>query len=233
MYCGPAFANTWFTTVDLSAYQNAKIQERSGGGTFADFPLGAVGLGGVPFYIPAQGNNEWRRGGGSDHDGEIAVLNIPVNQFGAKAAYTLIDTDWGTASSGYMLIEFFGSNGAYASKDLIGNSDMRDWNLYPLFTTQINGTTSRNVWHNDNGDDGNPDVVDMQTYVLPADFQNQVLTSIRITDHRQVFVHSGILSGITVSDTIVVPEPATLFLLTLGGLLLRKRKPQIPQITLK
>jgi hypothetical protein len=59
----------------------------------------------------------------------------------------------------------------------------------------------------------------MQIFELPIDFYSETLQTIRVTDNRTTFIHSGLVSGIT------VPEPATIMMLGLGGLvLLRRRK---------
>ncbi len=57
-----------------------------------------------------------------------------------------------------------------------------------------------------NGYQGAYDVfLDMQTIDLPGDFNDETLMTMRLTDNRQVFYHSGILMGVT-----VVPEPAAI-----------------------
>lgn len=192
--------------VDFSQYHNRRIQQRFT--TWNHVPEGHVKFGGVPFYIPPGVNNEWNIGAGSDLNGLTSVLDIKVHAFGTRTVYTLISTNWGTTAGGYLTLEFFGTHGAYASADLIGNRDIRDWNLYPAFTTLINGTTTTQVHTITNGLNGNPDVIDMQRFDLPSDFDSQTLDRIRITDRRQVFVHSAIVSGITVfgqSDLILCP----------------------------
>ena len=117
-----------------------------------------------------------------------------------------------------MLVEFFGSDGAYFQKDLIGNDDIRDWNIFGHgWPDKINGITTQEVVNVSPGLNGNPDVMDMQIFALPNDFRDETLTTIRITDNRTTFVHSGILSGITVQSN-PIPEPSTLFLFGLGAL---------------
>lgn len=53
-----------------------------------------------------------------------------------------------------------------------------------------NGVTTINVVNIPVGYDRNPDVMDMQIIDLPADFLNQTLSSIRITDNRNTFIHT-------------------------------------------
>ncbi len=216
--CGTAHGAV-FHAVDFSAYHNAVMQNRFG--AFGTAPTGDVVLGGVPFHIPTSGNNEWTRGESFNHNGETTILDIPVGQYGMRKVFTLINSYWGTAFGGLMKIECFGSGGSYFAKDLVGNNDIRDWNLYPGFTTLINGTTTQNVFTISPGRDGTPDVIDMQGIDLPPEFATQALTSIRITDLRLVGIHSGIVSGITVSD---IPAPGSLALLSLSGLVALRRR---------
>lgn len=203
-----------FIPIDFSSSHNRRIQDRH-----SSFPEGNVVLGGVPFNIPVGGNNEWGSGdgmgGGYGNDGQW-ILDVPVDQLGVTTVYTLINTDWGTTESGQMIIEFFGSDGAYFSKDLIGNDDIRDWGL--AYTNQINGVTTVNVVYEPIGTNDNPDVMDMQIFDLPGDFHDEVLQTIHVTDNRTTLVHSGLVSGIT-----VVPEPATIVLFGLGSLVLLRR----------
>jgi hypothetical protein len=193
-----------FTPVDLTPHLNGRLQDRQ-----PAFPEGDVVLGGVPFHIPVGVNNEWRH---AIHSyGTTLTVDVPVNVYGVTAAYTLINSDWGARTGGWMKVEFFGSDGAYAMRDLIGGSDLRDWNGW--WTNTINGVTTVNVRTVPTGHDGDPDYLDMQIYALPPDFQDETLSLMRITDAGVEFTHSGILSGLT-----VIPEPAGLTLLLAGGL---------------
>ena len=115
------------TPIDFSSVQNIRIQTAEN----PSFPEGNVVLGGIPFNIPVGGNNEWTSGnGGGEFDSSkgIFTLTIPVNIAGVDSVYTLINSSWGVPTGGRILIEFFGSGGAYYSRDLVGNSDVRDWN---------------------------------------------------------------------------------------------------------
>lgn len=173
---------------------NYRLQDR-----IPTAPEGNVVLGVVPFSIPIGGDNEWTAAGAGelfDQDlNGVYTLVIPVGVTGVRSAYTLINTWWGTTAGSRMKIEFFGSGGAYYSRDLLGNSDIRDWNAF--FTESINNLTTVNVFEVPVGRDNNPDYIDMQIYDLPPAFQTEVLTQIVVTDYRTAGWHSGILSGLT------------------------------------
>jgi len=198
-----------YIPIDFSSSHNISVQRNQ------FFPQsGTFNLGGVPFSIPADGPNGWGSGngaGGAFSNNGQWILDINVGVFGATEVFTLINTDWGTTAGGRMLVEFFGSDGAYYQKDLRGNTDIRDWNLF--FTNRINNTTTTNVVSISPGKDGSPDVMDMQLFDLPLNFADEILTNIRITDNRTYLVHSGLVSGVTVS---AIPNPATVWLFGAG-----------------
>ena len=190
-----------FVPIDFSEHHNKRIQNRD-----ALFPEGMVILGDVPFNIPIGGDNEWGSGdgiGGGGGNNGIWIIDIDVGVFGVMTVHTLINTDWGTTQSGRMVLEFFGSDGAYFQRDLIGNDDTRDWSQRG-FTNNINGITTINVVTIPNGTNGTEDRMDKQAIALPSDFFDETLTSIRVTDDRTTFVHSGLLSGLTVETGLVM-----------------------------
>jgi hypothetical protein len=195
-----------FVPIDFSIHHNAPLRSEYGG------VGGALLLGGVPFYIPEDGDNTWQSGNGpANGDEGIHRIDIAINKFGISRVHTLISTFWGEAASGRLMLEFFGSKGAYHMKDMIGNSDIRDWAQHPGWTTTINGTTTVNVLTIPNAFEGHDVFFDMQTIELPGDFNDETLMTIRLTDNREVFRHSGILMGVT-----IVPEPAAIVLVGLG-----------------
>ena len=211
-------ATAGFITVDLSPWANYRMQSR-----IATAPEGDVVLGGVPFSIPIGGKNEWTAAGVGENFNPafngVYTFDVPVGVYGVDTAYTLASLWWGYRGDSRMKVEFFGSGGAYYSRNLLAYSDIRDWNAYPGYPNTINGVTAVIVHTLVNGRDHNPDYVDMQIYDLPAAFLDQELTTIRITDDRRAGVHSGILSGITVHSS--VPEPASLLLFGSGLAALR------------
>jgi hypothetical protein len=196
--------------VDISQFAIVRIQDR-----IASAPEGSVVLGGIPFEIPIGRNNEWGFGEpyDSSYDG-VQSIAVPVGIYGVTTVYTLANTFWGFDGD-KMKFEFIGAQGAYFSRELIGNIDIRDWNGYPAFTTIINSPNSTNVFTLTNGRDGNPDYIDMQRFDLPFAFSNQELQTILITDTRIGGRHSGILSGITVAS---IPEPSATMLAVIGVL---------------
>ncbi len=189
-------ASAGYVPIDFGTHYNRRMQDRND-----QYPEGSVTLGGVPFEIPVGVNNEWGSGdgigGGGGNDGQW-ILELDVSVVNAETVYMLINTIWGTTQNGRMLVDFSGSDGAHAQWDLIGNDDIRDWS--GNFTNTINGTTTVNVFTDPDGQAGNPDYLDMVRFDLPDDFQGQTLQTIRVTDNRQTFVHSGIVSGITVDN---------------------------------
>jgi hypothetical protein len=146
-----------------------------------------------------------------------------------RSAYSLINTYWGNPDSNAQAsIEFFGTNGAYYKKDLIGNVDIRDWNQNQ-FTNTINGTSTVNVL---NYYTAGIHRMDMQEYTLPDVFSTETLTSIRLTDQRvgqNLYLAGLAIRGTNNPTNNAVPEPsewAAMGLLGTGllGLVVKGRK---------
>jgi hypothetical protein len=105
---------------------------------------------------------------------------------------------WGFAGpQAYLFITFNGSNGATATRPLVGNVNVRDYNNDGN-TNTINNTATVQVW-----DNGLGQRLDRQEYILPAAFASQVLTSVTITDTgnqgQGTDGSRAILSALTVS----------------------------------
>ncbi len=208
-----AKAAVQYTPIDFSEHHNCPLNS-----AFQSSIAGEVKLGGVPFDIPVSGNAQWQAVGAASHGVPgIQTIDIAINRFGVDSVHTLISTYWGEAVPGRLQLEFFGADGAYYLKDMIGDSDIRDWTEYPGWTTTINGTTTQNVVTLPNYYQGTYDAfVDMQTIDLPADFDDEVLTTMRLIDNREVFHHSGVLMGVTVGS---IPEPTSVIVWSLLGLI--------------
>ncbi len=195
--------------VDFSSLHNQRLQNAS---VAVNAPEGELTLGGVPFDIPVGGLNVWAAGGpnfsGGDDNNTIWTLDVPVNIPAVTTVFGLMNTAWGSMGLVDMTVEFFGSDGAFFSKDLIGNNDIRDMNT--LFNSNINGVTTIEVFRSGRF------VYDMVIFDLPIDFHDETLSSIRVTTERVIFLHSGVVSGLTVQT---VPEPTTATLLMGLGVL--------------
>lgn len=131
----------------------------------------------------------------------IAELSINANQFGAQTVFMLINTAWGqTGPDSYIRIEFFGSDGAYHSHDLVGNVDVRDWRN-TLWTNQLDpdGITE-NAWSAAHPTWGQVRI-DMQRFDLPAEFANQTLDRILVTDTGRRDFQRALVMAATVRVT--------------------------------
>jgi hypothetical protein len=210
-------ARAGFITVNLAPYTNARMQ------TFqpssAEYPEGAVTLGGVPFNIQtAGGNNVWLSdavSGGYPH-----VLSVPLNVFGVTNAFTLINSFYGAPGpASYMAVEFVGTGGAFYHKDLIGNVDVRD-HFNAAWTNTINGTTTVNVYSSGGGP-GSESRLDMQQYTLPSIFASQTLTEFRLIGAGPGFPNGApFIAGLTLQSAAAVPEPASITSLVVGAVAL-------------
>ncbi len=209
-------ANAAFVPIDFSAIHNSRIQSR-----VSVVPEGnGVLLGGVPFNIPAGGNNEWR----SINQGTgLNIVDIPINVYGVSDVNTLMNTDWGSSSgSTSFTIDFIGSDTGFYSVTLVSNDDTRDWNLF--FASNINGITTVEVAREVPGMNNNPDVLDKQFISLPADFLDETLITMRVIDNCVSGSSCAILSGVTV-NAVPIPAAAWLFgsgLIALIGLTQRR-----------
>ena len=132
------------------------------------------------------------------------VLNVDVNAFGVTAVHTLINTDWGSPGANRLLIEFFGSDGAFHQLNMTDNDDIRDWNQ-ASFANNINGVTTERVVSIPSGAFGTEDRMDKQSIALPEDFHDEQLLNIRFTDNSEINIHMAIVSGITVDGGFAGP----------------------------
>lgn len=224
-----------FTTLNLNG--NSTLSDS---GDISGFPLGNnTLLGKVPFLQNNTSGQVWNAeyaGGGS----KAISVNIP----NATGFYSLINTWWGKdASQGsFASISFDFADNSSFTKDLYGNADIRDFSYTSGWTTQINGTTTRNVYLN-------PGVyaIDRQWIDFGA-HTGKTLTGVTFTDNGGTQFQRLLLSGATVQsgetgqligrallpgETANVPEPGQVAasMLLLAGLgvffIIRRRKAAI------
>lgn len=178
------------------------------GGT-TPWPRGDVTLGGVPFHIPQTDPVIW-----NTHDPYLTgpnprPLDIALNQSDVQRVYTLINTFGGQPGpAAHAWLEFWGSEGAYYRKDLVGNSDIRDYN-FDGWTNGINETTTVNVFLHSPGVYNGERRLDMQIIDLPSAFQTQTLTQIRLSDNGDGNFQRVFLVGITVQSEGDTATPGT------------------------
>lgn len=218
-----------FLPLDFSSHANFELQSHN-----ALFPTGYfLTRYAVPFFIPDSAKNAWGSGNGIEGacfcDDGLYQMTLPVSLSGVKAIYTLAGANWGRDGSNMTITGVF-DNGQRAVWTFKDGQQLRDWNLYPAFTTTINGTNANEVfrvspplpaW------DNNPDVLDMQTLAIPTTLQGARLRELIVADLRHSIggLHSGFVAGITTStvgpvtpalQASVVPEPDSWMLMFFG-----------------
>ena len=164
-------AEATYTPIDFSAFHNANLASDVGFNSSGD-----VTLGGVPFRIPQGSRSYWHSwpAGGSNP----RAITIPVNVENVSEVHTLINSYWGIPGpESYAHLEFEGSKGDTFRYDLLGNVNVRDYNENNGdWTNVINSPDAGNVWsiggHR----------LDKQRIVLPAEFLNQKLLSVKVVD---------------------------------------------------
>jgi PEP-CTERM motif len=199
--------------VDLSSYANGSWCNVSGGTMYgcASLPTGQQTYNGETFNIANGPNgNAWFSSVAAGNGAGTVSLTIQTNVTNAVTVKTLMNTFWGQSGTSYDSITFQGTGGATFSENLTGNNTLRDYNNYVWTNSIVQPTTT--AW---------TDVsqrFDEQTFVLPASFQGQTLTSITITDWGNDMFSRAFLAALTV-DTLstpnadpTTPEPGTLAL---------------------
>lgn len=201
-----AWCQVSYHPVNLATYANFDLNYDG-----TAYPDGRTNLGGIPFDIPTVGYSEWCAQYATGANPRI--LDIDVGLSSAVEVQTLINTAWGQPGpSCYCWLEFFGSEGAYYRKDLIGDVDLRDIREN-TWTNTINGTTTVNVWQGVSPSIGAMHRTDKQSILLPAAFQSQRLVRVRLTDVGDEGFQRVLIYGLTVGT---VPEPSSVLALLCG-----------------
>lgn len=220
-------ASAAFLPVDLSGIVNAPFSGEINGSTF---PTGNATYNGVPFDIAniANGNNFWTGGGSTSAPAAIYSTTLTFSNIPKVAnVYSMINTLWGTTNVTNptpLSITFdAGHGGASYTKNLVGNVDVRDYNL--LYLNTINGTTTMQAFTNGRGQ-----VLDMQDYALPSHFLTDGLASVTLTENGAPGYEKAMFNALTL-QTSPVSEPREWVLLTSGlgllGFLLHRRKKEL------
>lgn len=195
-------AEAAYLPIDLSAVAN---YHNDGSG----FPSGSQTLDGKPFSL----NNSWFSHIADKRNASVS-LNIPVNVYGVESVYTLINTVWGQSyPNTYAFLEFFGSDNGYLRVDLYGNKHIRDYSN-SRWTNSLDSNLAKEIWSNGTGLR-----LDMQTFVLPPTFSDELLLSVKLTDNGAWEFQRSFIEGVTVSHPVPVPATTLLFGSVFAGLI--------------
>ena len=196
------------TTIDISSIVNttwcsSEIINCS------TFPFGAQTYDGIPYVILGNShgtaNNFWSSDIAASGGSGTVSVTVPINVAKVKTIYTLMNTFWGSTQSGLLSVTFTGSAGATWTVNLVGGSNVRDYNQNGSTTDTIlcqlpgavGKTATVNAWVNGEGQR-----LDEQVFELPAAFRTQTLVSMTITDSGNSGEQRSFLAGVTVSTAL-------------------------------
>jgi len=180
-----------YQTVDFSEHHNKRLQLE----LYPGFPEGELNCSGISFSIPVGGNNYWSSRWASGLTSAEVSIDIDVGVSDVRQVHTMINTAWGQPGPEiYTTLEFFGSDGAYFRKDLIGNVDIRDH----ANNTWANDIQSQAINCFSEIPDGTERRLDKQLIKLPVEFHSQTLDMMRMTDRGGERFHRAFLVGLTV-----------------------------------
>jgi len=212
----PAAATT-YQTIDLVA-PNHLLYDMTDGGNYPS-PGDYTAFDGVPFRIGATGESGFNIWHSTNVNSPTQVYELPVNVFGARTAYTVMNLWYGTSGHTVAEVAFFGSGGATYSRTLEVGVDIRD-HYAGSFVNTINGTTTVEIF------DAGSVRLDRQAFVLPEAFATQTLERIVITNltHPDDY---PLGQSFVAAVTVAVPEPGSYAMLLAGlglvGWRLRRR----------
>ena len=123
---------------------------------------------------PAAGNNAWVGANGGQ-------IEVKLKATSPSTVYTLMNTFYGQDAIPNATVTFSGTNKTKISFQLVGNTDIRDYNNW-TWTNTINGTTTQEWWTNNPNPQQNDQShrLDVQAFDLSEAFAGQTLTKITI-----------------------------------------------------
>lgn len=123
------------------------------------------------------------------------VLDIDTDIESPAYVWTVISTFWGTHDPNTLAIEFLGSDGAFHRERIVGGVHVRDYNHTHAYTNSTSSHQTVQIF-----DNGRGQRLDRQLWVLPKDFHDESLASIRIVDTGGERESRAVVFAITVSS---------------------------------
>jgi hypothetical protein len=172
---------------------NGRLQDDLLGVSGPGYPCGDTIFEGVPFSIPAEGENWWHAVAVSGENPH--VLEVPVNRFGVREIYTLINLYWGVhGDSTRAAVTVVGAKGEFTVALFTGRH-IRDFDgLGTVYENEIDSAITTEIYNNNAGQR-----LDMQRLILPAQFLGDTLKKIRFIDSGESNIQRMFVYGITVS----------------------------------
>lgn len=188
-----------FTKLSLDANFNL-----AGSGDTTGFPFSSnTFLGNVPFEQTGASGEVWNANflsNGSSQSTGTQTLTLNTNVADARGFYSIINTWWGASGpTSYASITFNFSDSSTMTSNLVGNVDIRDFNYTGFYTTNINGTSTRNVYLRTAGTYPNPYALDRQWFDFGVN-SGKTLTSVVFTDTGAANLQRMLVSGATVQS---------------------------------
>ncbi len=193
----PAIASAQFTTIPLNTtpIPNSNLRAYTAGNNYPIAPT-TLTIGGVPFDLSPLAGTPNSLGVAQTLNTALQ-FSLSTNVFGVSKVYTLMNSGWGQNGAQNGRLEFYGTNGAFASFNLVQGINIRDhWTAYnqvitdpTIVTTNFGGGTR----------------LDRQTFTLPSSFLTETLTEVRL-----VATNPGNPQGAVflAAATVEVPVPA-------------------------
>jgi hypothetical protein len=162
-----------------------------------NYPLGGIytNYAGISFFLAAFPGSTNSLGIVDTGLGSVVTPktnNFPVNVTNAVTVYTLMNSDSGKANTTNGTLEFYGSQGAHASFNLVQGFNLRDH-----YNGSYNNVVSSNLMSLYWGVSKSVRL-DCQGWMLPANFFSQALTNIQVRSYGSSANGIAVVAAITI-----------------------------------
>ncbi len=196
-----------FIQVPIGDLVNQDLRTYLNGGNYPVAPT-ILTVGGIDFDLVPLGatpNSLGILGPNSNTTTSIAVDNF----YGATTVYSLINSGFGTNGVTNGQVQFFGTNGAFASYDLTQGFNIRD-HLNGNYNNLVTDPTIVTA------NFGGGVRLDRQTYMLPIDFADELLTEIRLVTYDNTGIQGyPFVAAFTAQSS--VPEPSSFLMIAVAA----------------